>query len=88
MVEKEATCVICGRAFTYVTRGGGSPRLTCSDECKKRRTYQRNMRWRETAVCPPDKHGTIEGYVNYKCPCDACREANTVAQRERRKKTV
>jgi hypothetical protein len=33
----------------------------------------------------PPQHGTVSGYVNIPCSCDACREAVRVYQRERRK---
>jgi hypothetical protein len=45
---------------------------------------------RRTAIGGPDdpRHGTTNGYVNLRCRCERCRDANTVSQREQRARRV
>lgn len=82
-MTKERTCVICGRPFTYER---GRP-LTCGPECWRKRKTQVAAERRQAVVEIPDHvHGTVEGYTNYKCNCEACREANTAYHREYRRR--
>ncbi|MEC4763797.1 hypothetical protein VT930_11850 [Mycobacterium sherrisii] len=74
MVEETRVCVVCGNTFTFVVPRGMRP-VTCSAECKKKRKYQTNLRWRETTRVPDHVHGTVAGYVNYLCRCDKCKDA-------------
>lgn len=72
---KTRECVVCERPFTIERRAGALP-VTCSPECRRLRHNENVYRWRDTAVCPPHKHGTIEGYATWSCGCDDCREAS------------
>lgn len=44
MIERTATCAICGASFTWqrTERGGGRPPVTCSSECRRQRRNQTN----------------------------------------------
>lgn len=59
--------------------------MTCSDDCRRRRKNLKIAEWRQTKDCPPHLHGTLTGYTNYLCDCDACREAEKLYMQEYRK---
>lgn len=84
MVIKEIECVVCGTVFTFDVRGRAP--VTCSPECSKKRMYERNQKWRETApaAMPESAHGTVNGARVYKCRCDDCLAASAEYQRDYR----
>jgi hypothetical protein len=66
-----------GRAAGY--------RKGCRCDACKAWNRRRHAEWKQRqGVCPPDAHGTRNGYGNYGCRCDACTAANTAATRKRR----
>jgi hypothetical protein len=81
--QRTRACVICGNVFTLPTHGGQP--ITCSPDCQRKRRNKMVAWWREAHECPPDKHGTLTGYVNYQCDCDLCREAEKLYMRKRRR---
>ena len=74
-MPKKRSCVICGRQFTTT----GPTAITCSTECwwknKKQQIYRRRQQ-RAAAPIPEHLHGTLTGYTDYLCRCDACKQAN------------
>lgn len=50
---------------------------------KKPQPAYRKRRNRDTPV-PHHVHGTINGYSNWQCRCDLCREVNRIASHESR----
>jgi hypothetical protein len=48
-----------------------------------------NEESRQRAVargCPPEKHGTVTGYSQYKCTCIRCRKWASEYQKQRRQR--
>ena len=52
---------------------------------KRRRDKMRGLSQEEImAICPPEKHGTMSAYVNYRCRCYTCKVAARNYSRSRR----
>lgn len=77
-------CVVCGADF--IAAPGGKAQITCSPECRKTRKRQTEAAWRESHECPPDKHGTLYGYINMRCDCGECRAFHAAYQRDYRQR--
>lgn len=78
-------CVECGRGYEAVIPEHGPPRVTCDDNCRKARLgrqLRENRMKRGERLCPPHVHG-LNGYTNWRCRCDVCREASAAYQRMR-----
>lgn len=76
----------CGTRGAYA-RHLRAGEATCA-ACRAANTAA-GREWRRThnptALSPWDpRHGTINGYSNYKCPCGPCRQANARASADRR----
>ena len=84
---QDRVCVVCQEVFR-IERRPGSPPITCSPECQRKRRNQKIREWRAVTECPQSAHGTITGYATYQCACDECRTAERLYMRERRKKNT
>jgi hypothetical protein len=78
-------CVECGREYDAVIPEHGPARVTCDDTCRTerlRRQLRDNRSRRGERACPAHAHG-LNGYTNWRCRCDVCREASAAYQRVR-----
>ena len=83
------TCVVCAKEYLWIPQAGRRRSNACSPECRRLRHVQMNEKSRQRAVargCPPDKHGTVTGYTQYKCTCAHCRGWASEYQRQRRQR--
>ena len=83
------TCVVCEKEYQWTPQPGRRRSKNCSTECRRIRHLQMNEESRQRAVargCPPDKHGTVSGYSQYKCTCTLCRKWASEYKKERRRR--
>ena len=81
-------CAVCGRDFEYQAKAGRPP-MTCSPDCARIRKNRQSEQSREALAaggCPPDEHGTANGYTLYKCPCSKCSRWQRLYMQDRRAK--
>jgi hypothetical protein len=78
-------CIECGKPYVVPPRPGGVP-ITCSEDCRRKHRNKVINAWREDPdnECPEHLHGSLVGYVNYKCACDLCRKAAAEYRQKKR----
>ena len=82
-------CIECNGKISPEMQIGHVKTVTiCSVGCRRKRRNRQQLAWRKRNTCPSRLHGTISGYGTYGCRCEACREANTLYTREKRKRPV
>lgn len=71
-----------GHPYDAVNTGVHSSGRRFCRACRREYARQRHARHRARGVAPEHLHGTLQGWLEYRCPCGACRESRRIYMRE------